>query len=197
MTCGSPCPQVAAEMLACGVPWRWRCWEPAGCAPAAGSVSWLICLQAQGQQPQNSFHTWTHIFTTVQFQVLFKYRGSVCWGAHGSLLLRVVLYRGKICRAGPLSFSSSSSTPGLGLPALESSICAAGKEPQTLGFLVASHLRRNILQNIPSWPSIATCMQQALKPLPFFHHLEAVSGTVSTFPTYIYPPITSGCSDAN
>lgn len=127
----------------------------------------------------------------------FKYRESVCCRTHGSFLLRVVLCRGKICRAGPLSFSSSSSTPALGLPALGSAICAAGKEPQTLGFLVASHLHHNLLQTVSSWPSIATCMQQALKPLPFFSCLEAVSGTVSTFPTYIYPQITSGCSGAN
>lgn len=150
------------------------------------------------QRPQNSFHTWRHIFTTVQLQVFFfKYRESVCCRTHGSFLLRVVLCRGKICRAGPLSFSSSSSTPALSLPALGSAICAAGKEPQTLGFLVASHLHHNLLQTVSSWPSIATCMQQALKPLPFFSCLEAVSGTVSTFPTYIYPQITSGCSGAN
>lgn len=101
-----------------------------------------------------------------RFFFFFKYRESVCCRTHGSFLLRVVLCRGKICRAGPLSFSSSSSTPALGLPALGSAICAAGKEPQTLGFLVASHLHHNLLQTVSSWPSIATCMQQALKPLP-------------------------------
>lgn len=176
MTCGSPCPRQ-----------QQRCWLVA--CPRGGNAGnqqvVLLLLEVylgssvcrlRDNSPRNSFHTWRHIFTTVQFWVLFKYRESECWRAHGSFLLRVVLCRGKICRAGPISFSSSSSTPGLGLPSLASAICSAGKEPQTLGFLVASHLHRNLLQNIPSWPSIATCMQQALKPLPFFCPWKQVLG---------------------
>lgn len=198
MTCASPYPRVAAEMLACGVRWGWQCWERAGCAPAAGRASWPICLQALATAPEQFSYLEAHFYnSTAPGFFFFKYRESVCCRTHGSFLLRVVLCRGKICRAGPLSFSSSSSTPALSLPALGSAICAAGKEPQTLGFLVASHLHHNLLQTVSSWPSIATCMQQALKPLPFFSCLEAVSGTVSTFPTYIYPQITSGCSGAN
>lgn len=167
MTCGSPYPRVAAEMLACGVRWGWQCWERAGCAPAAGRASWPICLQALATAPEQFSYLEAHFYnSTAPGFFFFKYRESVCCRTHGSFLLRVVLCRGKICRAGPLSFSSSSSTPALGLPALGSAICAAGKEPQTLGFLVASHLHHNLLQTVSSWPSIATCMQQALKPLP-------------------------------
>lgn len=112
MTCGSPYPRVAAEMLACGVRWGWQCWERAGCAPAAGSASWPICLQALATAPEQFSYLEAHFYnSTAPGFFFFKYRESVCCRTHGSFLLRAVLCRGKICRAGPLSFSSSSSTP--------------------------------------------------------------------------------------
>lgn len=93
------------------------------------------------QKPWNSFPTLRRSFPTIWLK-FFKCEGSG-WQRTWQLLLGVVLCWG---RGHPPS-SPVLAPPFPGLPILENASFALCKEPETLGFRVASHLYHGCLPN--------------------------------------------------